>query len=80
MITKDEIDLARKAPWLGLPRVDDESPENSALFLIGMKVEQFADTGAAEKGVDEAVRTYACVGLDRDLAEMAYKYTRCCWG
>lgn len=79
MITKDEIDLARKAPWLSLPRVDDEGPENSALFLIGLQVEQFARRAKTEAGIDEAVRTYAQVGLDHDLAETAIKYVKC-WG
>lgn len=79
MITRDEIDLARRAPWLGFPRVDNEGPENSALFLIGMKVEQFAEARASQNVIDEAVRTYADVGLDHDLAETAYKYVKC-WG
>ncbi|GHB04590.1 hypothetical protein [Modicisalibacter luteus] len=79
MITKDEIELARKAPWLNLPRVDDEGPENSALFLIGLQIEQFAQRTSCDRAISDAVDAYAKVGLDQELAETAINYVKC-WG
>lgn len=79
MITREEIDLARKAPWLDRPRVDDEGPENNALFLIGVKVEQYAHRGETDRAIDRVVEAYAPSGLDRHLAETAYGYVKC-WG
>ncbi|MEC9483472.1 MAG: hypothetical protein UMU75_09165 [Halomonas sp.] len=79
MITKDEIDLARKAPWLSMPRVDDEGPENSALFMIGLQIEQMARQENTQAGIAQAVEAYAGEGLDQGLAETAVNYVKC-WG
>lgn len=79
MITKEEIDLARKAPWLNLPRVDDEGPENDALFLVGLQIEQLTQQANTDIAIEEAVEAYSTVGLDHDLAETAVMYVKC-WG
>ena len=79
MITKDEIDLAKKAPWLNLPRVDDEGPENRALFLIGLQIEQYTKQTSNDASISEVVEAYSVVGLDQELAETAVNYVKC-WG
>ncbi|ABE58459.1 MULTISPECIES: hypothetical protein [Chromohalobacter] len=81
MITQEDVELARKAPWLKSPRVDDTSPENSALFTIGTIIEARVREASRplREVVDDMARRFAPWGLDSRLAETAYRYVHC-WG
>ncbi|WP_459872198.1 hypothetical protein [Halomonas shantousis] len=76
MITKEAIDLARKAPGLHSHHQADTGPEATALRAIGSEIAKLAQLNGqmdAEEAIDQAVARYSGVGLDRDLAEQAYR-------
>ncbi|MHB0774415.1 hypothetical protein [Halomonas sp. WWR20] len=75
MITKEAIDLARKATRRSSMHQGNAEAENGALHAIGAEIARLAQFGTetdADEAIDQAVARYSGVGLDRELAEHAY--------